>query len=1031
MAIRNINTIQNPNDLAYILSYSNRYMYESLANLGQRYSVKGDSIQSNYFTTLSVCNKSNDDFVDVNGDIMKLISKLSVIDNNLYLQFFELTDISKLLYSEKLEYTINNLITTDAPLKLNTKINGIDYYRENLYIFINESENALYIASLGCDNDMGIVELNIESYNINTNTLVKSLKLIDTNDSEHYYIYYLYDEIKDTNDTDTDYVVYKYYINKSTIDTLYNNFNSFALSIYQSTVKEYYSEYKTLNIDDIFNEILQVGFINALPNENNLPIPVSYNKELNGFYVDSEEGNELNSILAFFYNQYIYMYNYIFEYYCNYVYKSNNNQLNKYILYKIFNKAYIDSNIDDISNFEMYIPIDYEFNYYSKDVDSFYIYSNESPINVFYTINTINQDYIDKLYGENSISNTNSILLVPHKSLEKVILYKFVVNYNTSNNEIINNISVSNLYSTPYILDDYWVINDVKTPYKAVGDDANNPNIILVYTKNVSLKNSNYTNNDFEVLTSINSDLLNSISWKRETICSNLFENIDTSDKELISSTEYYSYVLIPSNITSDKSTLVNQLKGSLIINLSDINNVITNDKIVTSNISEKDQIKEVLGNNSFITSFWVFDNYSYSFNYIRNPSNTNNALTLANLSNINNIIANQTKSEISKQLNNFDLSDTKFTYAVFNTSYNVTKSVLSDISYSYAVLYNKNINDLNLSAWETTTNTFNNPLIFELKYIDSLSKNGIANTKQYIMPSDSNGLHIESNNILSIYKLYNSSVGDSDYEKYTYEFTPSFNTPLFNLSEVFLYNVNSLNKTNICVLDKTGNIYYSYIGGDCTENDKSILHLGTSNINQSIGTDSLLNKNLIDKFKTHDGISIDFNKIYLNCYTAYFPNSIVNDITDEIKSVNLKFNYNVDADNFVSLYIYSFDSNENYILSEPTGDTNIKIVKTYITSKQIPDYENHVIIPISYITNKLQLDVPYNCNYTSNMDIITFVNDIKYLFTESDKIFNNYFIDLTVNYEIKNNVISNIEILNNKHKDTNLPCRITYKNNI
>ena len=57
MALHNINTIQNQNDLAYIISQSSeQYNYEALANLGQRYSIKGDGIKTNCFTVADILN---------------------------------------------------------------------------------------------------------------------------------------------------------------------------------------------------------------------------------------------------------------------------------------------------------------------------------------------------------------------------------------------------------------------------------------------------------------------------------------------------------------------------------------------------------------------------------------------------------------------------------------------------------------------------------------------------------------------------------------------------------------------------------------------------------------------------------------------------------------------------------------------------------------------------------------------------------------------------------------------------------------
>ena len=76
-------------------------------------------------------------------------------------------------------------------------------------------------------------------------------------------------------------------------------------------------------------------------------------------------------------------------------------KLKKYILYKIFNKAYYDSaskyaNEIDKARFELYIPVGYMFDYYANDNDSFYIYSNETALSIFFTQETLlyNTDYI-------------------------------------------------------------------------------------------------------------------------------------------------------------------------------------------------------------------------------------------------------------------------------------------------------------------------------------------------------------------------------------------------------------------------------------------------------------------------------------------------------------------------------------------------------------------------------------------------------------------------------------------------------------
>lgn len=1040
MAFRNINTIQNPETLSYILSYTNEYMYESLANLGQRFSIKGDGLKTESFDTLQLVNKKQSDFVYPDGTQIPLISKLSIINDKLFLQFFDINNIYVPLYSEEIQYTYNNLVISDAPIQLNQKINGVDYYKENMYVYLDDIQHTLNIASLGCSNDSGVIELNIEKYNIYTNTLVESLKLIDEGDVDNYFVYYLYDDIIKVdenginNDTDTDYVIYKYKVSKSYIDGLYSNFQQYALSIYNSIIREYYNEYHKLNIKDIFSELINTGYINALPNSNN-PIPVSYDEEVQGFYVEGEYESELNPVLSLIYNQLVYMYKFMFEYYCDYVYKLDNNQLNKYIVFKIYNKAFNDSGIYNINTFEMFIPVDYKFDYYCKDSDTFFIYSNETPINIFYTINKLDQTYINN-YVNNKV-NTSNIIITNHISVEKVVLYKFNIDYNRQIENVINTINVVDTYATPYILDNYWVINNQLTKYKAIGEDANNPNIILVYTKNVSNKSTDFSNNDYQLLSTINADLLNSLSWTRKTVYTNLLEGIDTSNKKYITKTKYNSYVLVPDNIVSNKSNVINQLKGSLIINMSDINNVVA-DTTLHSGVSEKTQIKEILGNNSFITSFWVFDNISYTFSNVKNP-NTNDTLTLSNLNNINNIIYNQTQTAVDNKFKNFNISDSKFTYAVFNTGYTVTKNSFNKLTYSYAVLYNNVINDinLNLNTWDSNT-IFNNPFIFTLRYVDNITNEGLQNYNRYIPGVlQTSDLKVKANRSLALNTL--SKVEDTSYITYfSYDYTPSIATPLVDFGEVLSRNINALNRTNIISVDELGDLYYSYIGNSINENNKSTLHIGTSNLNINVGTDSLFEASKINTFKKHDKISIDFDSIILNSKKTQLPNKNIKKISSNLRELNFIYNYDINNDNYAKLCIKgnTHEQIQNYELVQLSANTNVKLVHTYTG---IPKFYNEnaysfdlVLIPINDIIDYCELNIMSGCEITSNMDIVTIpnVSDGIYLLTKREEVCDTNFIDIKVVYvENYAGIVIKLDIHNNHFGNEILPCELTVNN--
>ena len=49
MSISNINNIQDNYDLEQLAGFNKEYILQALANLGQRFSVKGDSVSSGEF----------------------------------------------------------------------------------------------------------------------------------------------------------------------------------------------------------------------------------------------------------------------------------------------------------------------------------------------------------------------------------------------------------------------------------------------------------------------------------------------------------------------------------------------------------------------------------------------------------------------------------------------------------------------------------------------------------------------------------------------------------------------------------------------------------------------------------------------------------------------------------------------------------------------------------------------------------------------------------------------------------------------
>ncbi len=1033
MAIRNINTIQNHTDFSYISSLSDKYILESLSNLGQRFSLKGDSIKTDSFTPLSIINKTENDFVEE-----KLISKLSIIEDKLYLQFYNIDeDNIDLVYSEEISHTVNSLVASDAPIRLDNKINGIDYYNSNLYIYLNEHDNTLNITSLGSDTEMGIVELNAESYNIDDNKLRRSLKLINTND-DYYYIYYLFA------DAELKYHAYKCYINKNNIDDIYGSFENYALSIYNSTIKEYYNEYSEINIADIFSEIVSgQGWHSSLniydeDTGEELPVSVNYDVELKGFYVDGEYGTEMNPVLNYIYNQTVYMYKFMFDYYCDYVYRFDNNQLNKYILYKIFNKAFEDSNLSKIEEFSIYIPVNYEFNYYCKDVDSFYIYSNETPVSIFYTPENINIDYLNFFFE----GDYGTIILAQHDLLNKVVLYKYSINYNKDLDNVINNVLVSDMYTTPYIMDDYWVINNQRTKYKAIGQDAGNPNIILMYTNNISDKIANgntsnveITDSDYKLLTTVNADILKSMNWKVSKVNVDVLTDLEINKTEynLITSDTYDIYTLVP-NVDSNFQH-IDKLQGALIINMSSIDNLITDIYYGASEnngTNEKYQIKQILGEDALITTFWVYNSSINAFENIKNPKNDNKCLTFSNISNINRLITKQINSKSKEQTINIDPNKTRFSIAVFETGYLTTKNVFTE-NYAYVSLFN---NDM--YGKSNIIDSVGNHTIFEIRYTKHdpvLDINGInrGNDTRFIE---------EDNTLLNGYVIPVSNIGNS------LDYVPSISVPLFNEAEYFSYNTTALNRVNICSLDAEGKLHYAYIGTSKDEADKKTLHIGTGNKGTGIGTEWLMTEGFRNNMEKHDRVSLDFDEIDLTYGNPILSNAIsFNVYKNSADGISSKL-YNVKCmfSNLLYRHVGIIDNKYNITITDigQLNESNPDGIIYVYNAADIKDPNNlynsiigitpiFALVPIKIVFDNMNIsgDIYQDVLENNSNMYLPVIGSTQYMFTRFENAFDGYnIVDLTVYVKIiSSNDKKQFMIINDKYGKETLPISPTFIN--
>ena len=91
MAIRNINNIQNHEDFKNV---ENKYILESLANLGQRYGIKGDGVKNgtlslyNFFHDKSIVN------IDSINDKIIVLKKSQDIEANDQIRISSIQDMA-------------------------------------------------------------------------------------------------------------------------------------------------------------------------------------------------------------------------------------------------------------------------------------------------------------------------------------------------------------------------------------------------------------------------------------------------------------------------------------------------------------------------------------------------------------------------------------------------------------------------------------------------------------------------------------------------------------------------------------------------------------------------------------------------------------------------------------------------------------------------------------------------------------------------------------------------------------------------
>ena len=1033
---KHINLMQNPEDIIFDKdgSYSKEFLIQALANLGQRIGIKGDGIayKSFNFNDILLDSYSSDENVGY-------IEYIKDDNSNQIKALFGVANKNNLEDSQTLfdSININNTLNFNAELSFSIPVCGIEKYSKSSICINNNNELTFMLAGkrLGYnDNDENNTVLMYYKFNILTNKLISCYKIFQYYKDQKGTDYYCLLNVDSVKNQNNEYVLSVDIFNpsdkfKNFDNSLINyenefielfkfsNYTNSSLIPFSIIDANYESIDKLLEFDEnnlefnsaislilnipegslytskSINLVFDTSKNELLSNENFEDAKEFYNKEYQ-FNLNEELFNINEDINKLYVN--------IFNYYNEKFYLENRATLIKRILIKIYEKS-ID--FKTLLGKRLYIPLDYEFHYICNSNDELDIYYSN---NIYITYTSLSNVNLSEFW------DLNNNLVFDYNDLNKLKVYNFEVNYNTYIDNLINSITIKDIYTMPYInAANNWCINDSDTKIKAVGKDAGNPNIIIIYNKDTNNQNSynilNVISNKEKILTAeytqqwfnVHPALFENV-YDIDIECCAYIPKVDSlnyeyfkdsiilsiSDLNCLRYEEYKdkykgSYILTLWHITDEdelKFECINQLdsndKYALALGSTiNILNELSDSSIANLNSQDLILLKSIISNVAHerldvSMNNWLIIKNKQSEEYVNNTNDYNNDLNMIvqyddNVSiKSNHIIHSHSNSRYISDINN--VSITNSLYPKYIRYEETIEIVPEQISYIIDNLQRV------VSSRESTILVNGNKIENIESLIEKLKRTRSIET-------------VDTDNNIKTIKSYSYQKSNSNY----YEYIFNNNVPTLDYKEIFNRNFNLLNRLNIVSLDNNGKLYNAYIGTSYDEIDKSTLHIGTSSLNINLGSDTLMNEKDKDQFNTHNALSIDFDSIKLNAgknislskepnYTYNISN--INFIISVFKLID-----NVDNNLLLGENdIYYISSNNSSLFSkEQNTNTYYLCINTLMNKMNIDLSKYEVIInqsyigPIKYSSNGITVDMYYVD--MSNIQLYTLDNNILY----------------------------------------------------
>lgn len=865
-------------------SYTDEYLKEALANLGQRKGIKGDGLLNSNISISDLYNEVQDylqlEFSSENNTVK------FYADGITHLRY---VDVSNKVFKD--QFTITENIN-----------NNIDLF-SNLNIIFNKDINTYFAYFKGIGNGSTeegdkIVEVNVIQIDNDNNTIVGTAFILNNNINFCFY---------STNEE----LIYNYIIDSSVLDlNVIYNIISECNSIIE--IKEKLGLIESPEVD----ESEDYHFTNLKLYANVLP-----------FYIKNIYSTE-----KYFLNENDFIFglkNYILANICTKLYEyAINNSVESVQL--LFNRSYIikipkNFKIEYVLNDRTQLPyISYNFYSLFTNIDNFNVNKNnnfiisdfETPDNASNRL--IALQFINNGDNENTYINridTNIIFEYPYIDKSEGVSY------------------------------DTWFINGEDTQIRVVGKDAGIPNILVVsFTDNSPSKDESASTDSSNITVNIEhsyvdedinySEVLN-LFLAEDTVESTFFYALDTDNTVGISNVPLYKFKINlpnPEKIISDdryKKLFSNSLMMLLVdMKISDtiINGLTLQETMYGSKEDTSDRT-------SYITLYYHLteNNGIYTWEPIKNPAFNNienktnqPVLDFTTLAGIKDIIPYVVRYNVEpdKYLHEFLVFD-----SVANAYKQSDQQIDNYISKYYPVI------KTDPAEYYDEDGEYNNELQFVPKFIDEESiimntgykiseirdNPNLPDKPDYLFSINSGSVN-NPNTISGVWMDKNDFIPSSNVDAY----------PIFDFREVLGNNLSILNRLSIIGLDKNGKTFHAYLGVSSDIENKNIIKLSSDVISTNLRhnktiTDDYYNLGAFDKFV--DEIPTEFSKTTEFNDTATFNKPVV--FNDSINNI-IRFKVN-DNKILVKCLIYI-----------GIDDPNIKDTQVDIHSKYLPLIKKH-----------------------------------------------------------------------------------------